>query len=286
MIPSPFTISPLCDSFGAEVSGICLDTDVDRTVAHALASLLSRFQLLLFRGQKLTPRGQVYVCRSMGTVEVHRFRPGQLLDYPEIFRISNADGDGHTSVGQYWHCDGCAFTSPTQLVILNLVEAPSVSGETLFVDAYKALDVMPAELSEATLGVRWKHESGVWHPFHNRHFLSERNALLVNLGRIANVEGMDESVATTLTAQLDNHLSGLSTLYSHRWQAGDVILMDNCSVVHRAKAAPSSTRRVVHRSSVLELHSFLMESSLLSPLIPKHQYDKPTSLNWIGPKLI
>jgi taurine dioxygenase len=256
---STFTIDPFAGSIGAKVSGLPLDRVFDEAVARIIVNLLSRYQILLFRGQRLGPAQQVSVSRSFGSVETHRFHPGQLVDYPEIFRISNSSGDGHTSVGHYWHCDGFAFSSPTDLVMLNVVEAPSESGETLFVDAYNAWCLLPGDLREQLGNARWMHQSGIWHPFQHQHFLTGRSLLLVNLGRLAAIDGLDTEAVSSVVARLDDYLSGLSGLYAHRWQEGDVILMDNWSVVHRAQPAPPSTRRVVHRSSILKLHSFLRE---------------------------
>src|SRR5205814_4297418 len=97
------------------------------------------------------------------TVDTHRFHAGQLVDYPEIFRISNSSGVGHTAVGHYWHCDGFAFSSPTELVMLNVVETPAESGETLFVDAYSAWRLLRGELRNQIRSLRSMHQSGVWH---------------------------------------------------------------------------------------------------------------------------
>src|SRR6266849_4876139 len=98
-----YELKPLDGSFGVEISGLRLDCEIDEAVAREIVRLLFRYQLLLFRGRKLDPARQVSLSRSLGEVEPHRFHPGQLADHPEIFRVSNARGDGHVYVGHYWH---------------------------------------------------------------------------------------------------------------------------------------------------------------------------------------
>lgn len=256
-------ITPLVGSFGAEISGLRLDLGFDRAITQNIFGLLSQYQFLLFRAQKLGPVQQVLLSRSFGTVETHRFHSGQLAEYPEIFRLSNSPGDGHRSIGHYWHSDGFVSSDPTHLFMLNVVEPPSMGGETLFVNAYDAWRLLTTDLREQIEKARWKHESGVWHPFHRQHFVTGRCSLLVNLGRIAEVDELTSPDVMSLVAELAAHLSERCSPYVHRWQEGDVILVDNWSVVHRVRPAPSSIRRVLHRSSVVRLHSFLTERGSL-----------------------
>jgi len=39
-------------------------------------------------------------------------------------------------------------------------------------------------------------------------------------------------------------------VYSHEWQAGDVIVWDNRSVLHRGRTYDPAERRVMHRATV------------------------------------
>ena len=64
------------------------------------------------------------------------------------------------------------------------------------------------------------------------------------------IDGMEQDEADLMIAALADHITRPEFIYRHRWQAGDLLIWDNCTVQHRAiqdYALP--VRRLMHRTT-------------------------------------
>jgi taurine dioxygenase len=78
-----------------------------------------------------------------------------------------------------------------------------------------------------------------------------RKALFVNEAHTSHVVGMERAEGDALLAELYRHIVRPEFTYTHRWQAGDLLMWDNCAVQHKATfdyALP--LRRRMHRTTV------------------------------------
>jgi taurine dioxygenase len=102
---------------------------------------------------------------------------------------------------------------------------------------------------EITDELRRKHPD-VSQPMVRRHPRTGRKALYVTEGHTTHIVGLDRSESDALLAELWEHLRQPQFLYAHRWQAGDLLIWDNCATQHRATcdyALPE--RRLMHRTA-------------------------------------
>ena len=163
-----------------------------------------------------------------------------------------------------------------------------VLGETGFASATAAYDALPqatkqrlqglrnvhsyryyraknaqAQKAEAAAGVRAVQEHApsesqlatvpdVEMPVVRTHPVTGRKALFVNEAHTSRIVGLPQPEADRLLRELCEHVVRPEFRYTHRrWQAGDLLMWDNCAVQHKATfdyALP--LRRLMHRTTV------------------------------------
>ncbi|MFB7874096.1 TauD/TfdA family dioxygenase [Nocardia sp. NPDC056064] len=167
------------------------------------------------------------------------------------------------------HVDGYFNATPVSYVGLECLEAPDSGGETLIASNAAFFAAAPVELVEMLRGIDieyWSKVSG---------FYAERaggnpvvapiqvdpvtggDALCVGLDYPedpsrnfgAAVVGYTRAESTALFARLADLLHRPDVMYTHRWQVGQVLIMDNRRVVHaRAAYAADAPRKLVRIS--------------------------------------
>ncbi|HEX2333459.1 MAG TPA: TauD/TfdA family dioxygenase, partial [Burkholderiales bacterium] len=93
----PFSVRPLTPYLGAEISGIDLAQDISAELFGALYRAFLRYQVLLFPPQDLSPARQVAFGRRFGELQIHVMNQYHADGYPELYRLSNLDGQGRPS---------------------------------------------------------------------------------------------------------------------------------------------------------------------------------------------
>ena len=66
------------------------------------------------------------------------------------------------------------------------------------------------------------------------HPVTKRKGLFVNEAHTSNLVGLPKEEGNALLAELYKHIVKPEFVYTHHWQAGDLLLWDNCSVQHKA----------------------------------------------------
>src|SRR5690349_7738128 len=122
----PFEVIPL-GAFGAEVAGVDLKTATEETARH-LRAALTKFQLLIFRGQSLTPAEQICFTRHFGNLEpgiARRPEGHQVPGHPDLLYLSNETGSPTQEYGADWHSDGLAYAKiPHGVTLLHCIGCP------------------------------------------------------------------------------------------------------------------------------------------------------------------
>ncbi len=269
---------------GAEVTGIDLSAGVDDATFRQLEDLFHARGVIVIRGQRLTPEQHIAFSRRFGNLEIHvatqYLKPG----FPEILVVSNIVEEGRNiglaDAGQYWHSDLSYIANPSRCSLLHAVEVPErdgvVLGETLFASAGYAYDTLPDDLrgrlEELTAvhryGDRYQKQQAaggrgalsdeqlkkvpdVRHPVIRPHPITGRKVVFVNEGFTAFIEGMPAEESAVLLARLFEHIVRPESLYTHRWQVGDLLMWDNGLTQHRAiRNYELPLRRLMHRTTV------------------------------------
>jgi len=255
------TIHPVNDDFAAEISGIDLTRQVDQGTRQELNELFSKYAVLVFRGQPLTPPQFMRAAQIFGELMDQQIKKFVLPDYPLVGCNSTTDlprKNGKLQVrGENYHTDHSNDVQPPKATSLVAVQIPSYGGDTQFVDVRKAYDDLPEAMKQKIAMLRSKHvhESSrsprsfarlspeemakiphTVQPLVIRHPVSGRLALYLNTGRMEGIEGLDPEEGFALINTLYAHATKPIYEYRHKWRAGDMVIWDNRSVMHQANA--------------------------------------------------
>lgn len=241
----------LCVDFGCIVSIPNLTALLSSDTADRLRHMLSIHGLLVIRAVPLTPRQQIDFSRAFGEVEILPWQPSQLVEHPEIFRVSNHADHGLVEVGSSWHSDGAYLKLPREISIFHIVRVPEHGGETQFTSLQGAFDAASTALLKQLYKKYLIFEDGVTQPIVRRHPVTGRLGLYVTLGssRKMNEERID--IADALFTSIEDLLSRNAAVYTHKWQEGDIVVADNFCVAHRARATPPRYLRILHRTTIV-----------------------------------
>ena len=92
-----FTLNPLSDALGAEITGIDLAGTVDDATFGRINHAYHAHQIIVFRDQDLSPERQIAFSRRFGDLEIHISAEFLHHDHPEILLVSNRRVDGNIS---------------------------------------------------------------------------------------------------------------------------------------------------------------------------------------------
>jgi taurine dioxygenase len=246
--------------FGSEINGLNI-TDVRAKDIGDLKNILAHNGLIVFRQQTATDRDFVDFLGRLGSLT---FTIGEtpVADRPELNIVSNI---GRTSPPRsVFHTDTSYISQPPAFTALRAVTIPTVGGETLFSDQYRAYDTLPKTVKQQLADVRVLHvatgvspderqESQSWHPLFKLHPISGRRSLFLSTPeRCQEISGMAGDLARRILRLLYNHSIRHYRIYAHQWQPGDILLWDNRCTMHRAAHARVIGDRVLHRGIVLD----------------------------------
>lgn len=234
----PVAESRILKPFGVEVS-LDLSRPLDARDQAALASLLARHKLLVFRGQKLAPEDQLRVMSYFGAV----------LPPEREHRELALDGDfGRSRIA--YHSDLLFTAAPYQRLSLFAIEVDEGRTATRFVNGVHAAATLPPELREriATMDaisvvpitqthreLAWEPPAGLTHSRHPvlvTHPLTGETILSVTEMQTARIGELPPAESETLLTELFRHLYAPGGVHEHVWRQGDFVLWDNLALQH------------------------------------------------------
>ena len=159
-------IQKLGRHLGAEIAGVDLSQPLDDATFAGISEAFFEHQVVVYRGQKLTPSQQVAFTRRFGELEHHVRKEHRLEGYPEILIVSNVlDSSGRAigvqDAGRFWHSDLSYKHVPSLLSALYALEVPvkegRVLGATSFASTTAAYEALPEDLKRRLQGLRNVH---------------------------------------------------------------------------------------------------------------------------------
>jgi alpha-ketoglutarate-dependent taurine dioxygenase len=246
-------------------------TSCSTTTSCRKRSALEAHGALVFRALQLDDQLQAAFCKKLGEVRLWAGNP-----VPEIFEVSwnpeNPYGDYLRGTLE-WHIDGTIDQeTPVKATILSAKVVAPQGGETEFASSYAAYDELPDEEKDRLAKLRvvhsfvasqrsthpdptpeqladWKARGGKEHPLVWTH-RSGRRSLVLSVSADY-VVGMDPEEGRALLADLLQRGTTPDQVYRHSWSVGDMVIWDNRGVFHRVTPFDPSSRRVLHRCTLL-----------------------------------
>ncbi len=198
---------------------------------------------------------------------------------------------GVEDAGRFWHSDLSYKQTPSLLSALYALEVPVkdgvVLGHTSFSSTTAAYDALPedqkrklaalknvhsyvyyrnqniqAQKAEQAQGDRAVQEH-VLTPEHlaqvpdaempivRTHPVTGKKGLFINEAHTSYIVGLPKAESDKLLKEICQHIIKPEFRYEHQWQAGDLLMWDNCALQHKANFDYRlPLRRVMHRTTV------------------------------------
>ena len=263
-------IKPLSPSLGSMIYDINLcDSLADDLLAELRAIWLER-QIIILRGQSLTPDEYLTFAQRLGTPDIYPFLNG-LEGFPEITPVLKKETET-VNFGGVWHSDTTYQPCPPMATILYALELPPVGGDTLFANQVQAYEALSIGLKEtlATLKIVCRPDKATAvatradriaeqgrdttknnlvgiHPVIRTHPETGKKALYINPAHSCHFEGWSIAESEGLLNYLFTHQIREEFQCRHVWQQGDVAIWDNRCTLHYPVNDYHGHRRLLHR---------------------------------------
>jgi alpha-ketoglutarate-dependent 2,4-dichlorophenoxyacetate dioxygenase len=270
--------------FVAEASGIDITQPLSKEQVEQINAAMNQYAVLVWRRQPLTQKQQVDFASSFGALDIGLkkvFKRPERLDYEELIDISNVDANGNVTkrdspknlsnfANMLWHSDSSFQVPRAAYSMLSAVVLPSWGGDTEFADLRAAYDALP-ERTKGEIQDRSAEHSALhtrlllgddaytdqqkkaippatW-PLVTEHPGSGRKVLFVGV-HATQVVGWPIAEGRMYLHDLLEHATQREFVYAHKWQAGDFVMWDNRSTLHRGRRYDISQRRELRRTTI------------------------------------
>ena len=270
--------TPLTANIGCRVDGVDVAAPMSDAVFADLRRALAEHAVLVLPGQDITPEDHIAFSRRFGPLEDHVLSDFCLEGHAEIFVVSNIVENGR-HIGAFggskrYHSDLSYLAEPSMGSLFYCLECPSGSGQTAFVNMAAVFEALPGQTRRrlSTLNAVhdyvWNYERShtarapltetqkaktppVVHPAVVTHPETGRKSLYISEVFARTFEGEDETESRKLISEIMEFAERPQFVYVHEWTAGDLIVWDNRSAVHKAMPFDeANARRRMHRTTV------------------------------------
>jgi taurine dioxygenase len=276
---SSLQIRPLSASLAAECVGVDL-ANLQDSQWEQMLSAYHRYSLLVVRDQSLPKRDQIAFSQRFGPLELPIRKDYLGKDFPELHVVSNVGADGKPNDTKglenpgnfFWHTDASYMKEPASTTLLYAITIPPAGGDTNFANMHAAYEALTPAMKARVAPLRAIHSweqsrfnSGsrlaseeekqkappVSHPLVRTHPDTGRKALYLG-NHTSHIEGMEVEAGRALLRELLEHSTQSTFVYRHVWRAGDIVVWDNRSLLHKASDDfdMNACARVLHRTVV------------------------------------
>jgi taurine dioxygenase len=263
----------LSPALGAEIIGVDLSEDNDERVFAQIRDAWHQNLVILLRDQRLSEEDEVRFAEKFGPPAVIHTKQF-VRNHPAVMLISNIREDGKP-IGalpdgeMHFHTDQCHQERPAMASMLYAIEVPSIGGNTLFANGYKAYETLPDDIKRRIAGRMalnaYDYDSAATkrgtrladgvpscaHPVVRTHPATGRKALYVNRLMTVQIEGLPARESDELLDLLFDHQERREFVYEHVWRPGDLLMWDNRCTLHARTDFSAGERRLMRRVTIL-----------------------------------
>ncbi len=273
--------SKLSAGLGIEVNGVDFSR-LDEKAFEKIEQAFYRHQVLVARGQKLTPAQFLHFARRIGPPEPHVIDQFHHPEHADILILSNVTKNGQPTgladAGTYFHTDYSYLEVPARATMLYSIQVPKKGGDTLFANQYAAYEDLSIEVRERIKDLVALHHYGnrddqdkgsrtvasvlseeqekkvdwVRHQVARPHPVTGRTALYSISGSSFGIEGMPQDEAVALLDKLKRHSTQEKYQLRLKYGVGDLVIWDNASLLHSATLTDPEDPRTLWRITVKE----------------------------------
>lgn len=280
-------------TFAGEITGLDCAKELSDKQVHRIREMLSQHQVLVVRNQSLSESEQINLASKFGEVRhVGHNKAGNkfgIFDSRDKSHFYyNEHGEGRPA-SSFWH-SASTEREPQRYTFLHAKHAPYEGGETDFINMHLAYQGLSADLKKQLVNLEACHsaesvykylsdrgfkrlsgtcfeESGViirdrvaasppvFHPLVYRDTEFDVEALFINPLSTDYVNGLAEEDSSRLLEMLYNQSICDDNFYKHKWQAGDLLIWDQFTTIHKGNPVAVDSLRILHKTATYQLLS-------------------------------
>lgn len=267
------TITPLHPGFVGDVAGIDLTRPLSPDEVAAIDQGMDDFGVLIFRDQRFDDDTQLAFTRYFGELEVsstaEMSKPEEVRLKPELADISNLDARNRIRTpddkirlralgNRLWHSDASFRAIPAKYSLLSARVVPAKGGETQFADMRAAYEALDEETKAQIADLVTEHSNAYSRELIGfmpedygvenqpklravRHRLvrfdprTGRKSLYLS-SHIGTIAGWPMPEARAFIEELMEHATQPRFVHTHHWKRWDLVIWDNRTTMHRARA--------------------------------------------------
>jgi alpha-ketoglutarate-dependent 2,4-dichlorophenoxyacetate dioxygenase len=279
-------VSSMPNTFAGEVSAIDCAKPLDERDIDAIHAGMTKHAVLVFRDQPLTDEEQLAFTKQFGEIERYE-TPGHIRTRGEerlgsgVADFSNLTRNGSLMApddriwlfklgDRLWHSDSSFRPVTAGYSLLSGRTIPAHGGETEFADMRAAYDALDEETKAEIEDLVCEHSLvysreaiGFFDlsPEERDHFQPVRHRLVrvdARTGRkslflsahAGAIVGWTVPEARMFLRDLTEHATQPQFVYRHHWRAGDLVVWDNRTTMHRARRFQPGEIRDVRRTTL------------------------------------
>jgi alpha-ketoglutarate-dependent taurine dioxygenase len=268
------TATDLAPAIGVEIAGLSGAQLVDRSVADDCQAALDARGVVVYREANLDDDQLVAFSRLLGEVAI--LPMGTEADHPEISKITRDPSQSSLAAYRegtfFWHIDGTSDEVPNKATLLAAREVSDEGGDTEFANTYAAYDALPDDEKAALAGVRVVHslaasqllvypdptpsQRAAWDraPVREHPLVwtrrDGRKSLVIG-ATAGSVVGRPDDEGRVFLDRLLDWATQPQFVLRHRWRRGDLVVWDNTGMLHRAQPYSATSRRLMHRTTLI-----------------------------------
>jgi alpha-ketoglutarate-dependent taurine dioxygenase len=271
----PFSMTTLAEHLGVEITGIDGAALVEHVAAQECLTALERHGVVIYREAHIDDADLVAFSRLLGDVVPNRTNENS---YPEIATITLDPAKTNEVLARYrkgnflWHIDGATDAVPQRATLLAAREVDDAGGDTEFASTYAAYAALPDETKARIAGLRVVHSFAAAQGRAHRDATDEerarwervpvrehplvwtrrdgRKSLLLG-ATTDEVVGLSRDQGRALLDELLEWATQPRFVLRHRWRRGDLVIWDNTGMLHRALPFEPTSRRLMHRTTLV-----------------------------------
>lgn len=273
-------VKRLPGGIGCEIENLDLRW-LDESGFDTIESALHEHLVAILPGQSIGPKSFLGLANRFGKPEPHVIDQFHHPIDPNILILSNrtdANGKptGLADGGTYFHTDYSYLPVPARCTLLYAQEIPAGKSGTTFANQRKAYEDLPDTVKTRIDGLVCRHHYGnrdnldeasrtaasplnggqkskmtwVHHPLVRQHPHTGKKSLYAVSGSSFGIEGMGDNEGRALLDDLKQHATQEKYCATPVYKPGDVIIWDNCSLLHSAPLIEADQPRTLWRITV------------------------------------
>lgn len=272
------SVQPITEFLGARV-GVPADHLLDEGVPEHCLSLLNQHGVLVFPQIGISDEAQVLFSNRLGRMQGSKFgsKNGSKADHLGIYPVTLDPGKAkfldYIVSNEHWHMDGATYSVPPKATCLKCEVPASSGGDTEFSNLFAAYGDIPDEHRQGLEKLLVVHSAATanrrsfkspseedlqrWHrdgpPTEQPLVWSQadgRKSLIIGSTADA-IVGMEPEKSRKLLDDLLAWCTQPKYCYRHRWSTGDMVIWNNCGLLHRAHHYTADSGRLMHRTTIM-----------------------------------